>query len=374
VGTARRIKFTFSNLPGLSWHEPVGRIVDLARECEAVGFDRYGVSDWRFMSDCLVTMTACLQGTTTLGIQSQVTDPYVRHPSLTAAAHATMDDLAPGRVILGFGAGHEQPAYWGQTHPHPVDAVREAVAICRGMFRGDEISLEGKVVKVSGARLNFKANPDIPILIAARGRGMLRLAGEIANVAHMASWFINRAHFESNLAEVKHGAERAGRPLEDLEIDVSIPVCVSKDRERARRPARRLAGQAILWMAGAEKYSQDRRDWRRPTEFDIPREVIDALRTRWDMWTQPELPDEVAALISDEVLDQFVVAGEPDECAARMVQIVRERPEATGIRIQAHPARGGSSYDGYAETVHGMGEVIARVHAATTSDAVAGPR
>ena len=91
---ARRVKFTFSNLPGLAWHEPVGRIVDLARVCEEVGFDRYGVSDWRFMSDCIVTMTACLQGTRMLGIQSQVTDPYVRHPTLTAAAHATMDDLA----------------------------------------------------------------------------------------------------------------------------------------------------------------------------------------------------------------------------------------------------------------------------------------
>ena len=102
----------------------MGKIVELAQLCEEVGFDRFGVSDWRFMSDCQVTMTACLLGTRTLGIQSQVTDPYVRHPSLTAAAHATMDDLAPGRVILGFGAGREQPALWGQTHPRPLDAER----------------------------------------------------------------------------------------------------------------------------------------------------------------------------------------------------------------------------------------------------------
>ena len=77
------MKFTFSNLPGLAWHERTGKIVDLARLCEEVGFDRFGVSDWRFMSDCQVTMTACLLGTRTLGVQSQVTDPYVRHPSLT---------------------------------------------------------------------------------------------------------------------------------------------------------------------------------------------------------------------------------------------------------------------------------------------------
>jgi 5,10-methylenetetrahydromethanopterin reductase len=362
VGTASRIKFTFSNLPGLAWHEPVGRIVDLARLCEDVGFDRFGVSDWRFMSDCIVTMTACLQGTRTLGIQSQVTDPYVRHPSLTAAAHATMDDLAPGRVILGLGGGREQPAFWGQTHPRPIDAVREAVAICRGMFRGEEVTFEGKVLRVSGARMNFKTNPNIPILIAARGRNMLRLAGEIADVVHFASWFINRTHYRDNLEEVQRGAERAARSLSDMELDVSIPVCIATNRERARRPARRLAAQAILWIAGAEEYSSGRRDWHPPTEFNVPAEVVDALRTRWDMWSQPELPDELAALITDDVLDQFVVAGEPRECAERMLVIVRERPEATGIRIQAHPPRGGSSFDGYAETVRGMGEVIEHVH------------
>jgi len=356
------LKFTFSNLPGLAWHEPVGRIVELARLCEEVGFDRFGVSDWRFMSDCIVTMTACLQGTQRLGIQSQVTDPYVRHPSLTAAAHATMDDLAPGRVILGLGGGREQPAFWGQTHSHPLAAVREAVAICRGMFRGEEVSFEGEVLRVYGARMNFKANPALPILIAARGSGMLRLAGEIADVVHFASWFINRAHYRDNLAEVERGANRAGRTLADLEIDVSIPVCIATERERARQPARRLAAQAILWMAGAEKYSSGRRDWRTPTEFNVPPEIVDALRTRWDMWTQPRLPDELAAMITDDVLDQFVVAGEPRECAERMAALVSERPEATGIRIQAHPPVGGSSFDGYAETVRGMGDVIASVH------------
>ena len=362
------MKFTFSNLPGLAWHEPVGRIVELARLCEEVGFDRFGVSDWRFMSDCLVTMTACAQGTRTLGIQAQVTDPYVRHPSLTACAIATLEDLAPGRIILGLGGGHEQPDFYGVERKHPMAAVREAVAVCRGMWRGEEVTFEGRVIRVYGARLNFHSAPDIPILIAARGHGMLRLAGEIADVAHMASWFINVTDFQNNLASIRAGASRAGRSLADLEIDVSIPVCIAKDRERARRAARRLAGQAILWMAGQDQYSRDRPDWRPPSEFTVPSDVIEALRTRWNMWEQPQLPDELAALISDEVLDQFAVAGEAEECAERMVQIVRERPEATGIRIQAHPpAAIPSSYEGYAETVRGLGLAIERCNAVASA-------
>jgi hypothetical protein len=57
-----------------------------------------------------------------------------------------------------------------------------------------------------------------------------------------------------------------------------------------------------------------------------------------------------------------------------MARIVRERPEATGIRIQAHPPRGGTSYDGYAETVRGMGEVIEHVHAQTSAVAAGAAR
>jgi 5,10-methylenetetrahydromethanopterin reductase len=354
------VKFTFSNLPGLAWHEPVGRIVQLAQLCEEVGFDRFGVSDWRFMSDCLVTMTACAQATRRLGIQAQVTDPYVRHPSLTACAIATMDDLAPGRIILGLGGGHEQPDFYGVERKHPMAAVREAVAICRGMWRGEEVTFEGRVIRVEGARLNFRARPNIPILIAARGHGMLRLAGEIADVAHMASWFINVADFQVNLASIRAGLDRAGRAMDDLEVDVSIPVCISRDRERARRPAKRLAAQAILWMAGADVYSRERPDWRPPSEFAVPPEVIEALRTRWNMWAQSQLPDELAELITDDILDQFTVAGEPEECAERLAILCAERPEATGIRIQAHPPLGGSSYEGYAETVRGMALAIER--------------
>jgi len=243
-------------------------------------------------------------------------------------------------------------------------AVRDAIAMCRGMWRGEEVAYAGTVLSVQGARMNFATRPDIPILIAGRSRGMLSLAGEIADVVLMASWFINVTHYRANLDAVRAGAQRAGRTLSDLEIDISIPVCISHDREAARRAARRLAGQAILWMAGVDRYSQLRSDWRPPTEFNVDRDVIEALRTRWDMWSQPDLPSELAALIADDVLDQFTVAGEPAECAARLERIAAERPEATGIRIQAHPPYGMPSYQGYAETVRGMGAAIARLQGA----------
>ena len=152
------MKFTFGNLPSIGWVDPVARLVELAQLCEREGLDRFGVSDWRFYHDCFVVMTACLQATERLEVESLVTDPYVRHPSLTAVAHATMDDLSRGRTILGIGAGVEQPTFWGYERRHPMDALRDAVEIMRRMFAGARVPYRGQVISVEGATVDCRCD------------------------------------------------------------------------------------------------------------------------------------------------------------------------------------------------------------------------
>jgi len=356
------MKFTFGNLPSIGWDDPSGRLVELARLCERAGFDRFGVSDWRFYHDCFVVMTACLQATERLEVESLVTDPYVRHPALTVAAHATMDDLSRGRAILGIGAGVEQPTFWGYERPHPVAAVRDAVEIMRRMLAGERVTYKGKVISVEGAKLDFEPyRRDLPILIAARGTKMLELAGELADIVHLASFFVNAGHHRDNLGHVRRGAQRAGRPMGSFEIDISMPCSLSDDREAARRAAKRPAAQGILWTAAAERYSKDRTDWVRPPQFDVPEHVIQELAT-WDFWTQASFPDRLADLITDDVLDQFALAGTPEECAERLRELQQELPEVTGVRIYAVPPANKSLFDGYVDMVKGFGRVAALVN------------
>jgi len=364
------VKFTFGNLPSIGWQEPTGRLVELAQHAEAAGFDRFGVSDWRFYQDCFVVMTACLQGTRRLEVESLVTDPYVRHPSLTAVALATMDELSNGRAIMGIGGGIEQPAFWGESRPHPLDAVRESVEICRRMWRGEEANLDGKVMRVRGARLHFVApRPDIRVLIAARGRRMLELAGELADIVHLASFFVNVDHHRENLEAVRTGAERAGRAPGSFEIDISMPCSISDDREAARQAARRPAAQGILWTAAAERYSRDRTDWVRPAQFRVPDDVVEALSSRWDFWTQAQFPKDLAELITDDILDEFALAGTAEECAARLRHIQHALPQVTGLRIYAVPPAGQSLYQGYVEMIGQFERVIRLVNTPTVVSA-----
>jgi 5,10-methylenetetrahydromethanopterin reductase len=357
------MKFTFGNLPSIGWEEPTVRLVELARRAEAAGFDRFGVSDWRFYQDCFVVMTACLQGTARLQVESLVTDPFVRHPSLTAAAHATMDELAPGRAIMGIGGGIEQPRFWGESRPHPLRAVRETVEICRHMWRGDEVQYDGQVMRLHDARLQFVApRPNIPVLIAARGRRMLQLAGELADIVHLASFFVNVGHHRENLQAVREGAQAGGRPMGGFEIDISMPCSISPDREAARQAARRPAAQGILWTAAAERYSRGRTDWVRPSQFRVPDDVVEALSSQWDFWTEPRLPTHLAQMIDDDILDDFALAGTAEECAARLQQIQQDLPEITGLRLYAVPPAGVSLYQGYVDMIEQFETVIRLVN------------
>ncbi len=352
------MKFTF-DLPTSLWTDPPDELARVARQCEDAGFDRFGVADWRFYHDPFVVMTACLQSTTRLEVESLVTDPYVRHPTLTACALATMDDLSGGRAVLGIGGGLEQPAFWEQRREHPMTAVREMVAVCRRLFAGEEVTFDGRVITVERAKLSFRPfRPDLPVLVAARGKRMIELAGEIADIVHLASFFLDTDHRREELEHVRIGAARAGRAMGTFEIDISMPCSVSEDSAAARRAARRPAAQGILWMAGAERYSRQRADWVRPAQFDVPEAVVRAL-AEWDFWQQPYLPAHLADLISDDVLDRFALAGTPEECAARLVAMRRALPEVTGVRLYALPPPSASWSEGYARMSEALGRMIA---------------
>jgi 5,10-methylenetetrahydromethanopterin reductase len=335
---------------------------------EEVGFDRFGVADLPYHYDCMTVMTACLLATERLEVESLVTNPYTRDPGLIAAAWATMADLSAGRAILGIGGGVESAtrvhvAPWGHERPHPASAVREAVTVYRAMWRGEKVTLDGKVVHVHGATLDCPLPPRIPVLVAARGRVMLRLAGEIADIAHLASLFMDVEHQRENVRGVVEGARVAGRDPRDLEIDMSVTVSVSSDMELARADARRNAAQTILWIAGTDTHNARRRDWQRPPQFDVDEDLIRALTTRWDMWKQPELPAELAAMIDDETLDRFTVSGDADECARRMRALAAALPEVTGFRIKLPRPVRAATYAEYERSIRGMGEVIAALRA-----------
>jgi 5,10-methylenetetrahydromethanopterin reductase len=357
------VRFTFSNLPAVGWKLPLRDIVTMAVRCEAAGFDRFAVADLQFHYDVVAVMTAVAAGTLRIGIESLVTNPYTRDAGMLAAAWASVADLSGGRAIFGIGGGVEVPKRvyippFGHDRPSATAGVRECVDVVRRLWRGERVTFDGRVVHLHDVALDCLLPPPIPVLIAARGPKMLALAGEVADIVHLASLFLGRESRADDLARVATGAARAGRPAGSFEIDISVTVSASPDRARARAAALRNAAQSILWYAGADQYGRDR-EWNVPAGFSVPRSTVDALAKGWDMWRDPELPPELGALIGDEVLDQFTVWGAPDECAARLARLAREAPGATGFRLKLPIPVKTRTLGQYLEDVEMLAQVIA---------------
>ncbi len=362
-----RMRFTFSNLPAVGWKLPLRDIVTMARQCEDAGFDRFAVADLQYHYDVVAVMTAVASGTRSLGIESLVTNPFTRDAGLLACAWAAMADLSGGRVIFGIGGGVEVPkrvwvAPFGHERPHPTRAVRECVDVVRALWRGERVTFDGELVHVHGIALDCPVPPRIPVLVAARGPKMIALAAEIADIVHLASLFLGSESRADDLARVRDAARKAGRADGSYEIDISVTVSASQDRERARRAALRNAAQSILWYAGADRYGKQR-EWSVPRGFDVPRETVDALAAGWDMWKDPELPTHLGALIDDRVLDRFTVWGTPAECARRLRTLSAEAPGATGFRLKLTlPVRSRTLAE-YLDDVDALGEVLAEYRA-----------
>src|SRR5215211_2577335 len=102
-----------------------------AAATEAYGYDALWLADERFHADPYAALTYCAAHTRRIDLGVCVTDPYSRHPALTAMAIGTLDELSGGRAILGIGAGGSGFAELGLEQTRPSRAMTEAIDLVR---------------------------------------------------------------------------------------------------------------------------------------------------------------------------------------------------------------------------------------------------
>lgn len=85
---------------------PAGEAVELAREAERLGVDEVWLSEDYFERGAFALAGALAVATERVGVGIGVVNPWTRHPVLTAMETSALDELAPGRVLLGLGASN----------------------------------------------------------------------------------------------------------------------------------------------------------------------------------------------------------------------------------------------------------------------------
>ncbi|WP_419917960.1 LLM class flavin-dependent oxidoreductase [Candidatus Poriferisocius sp.] len=321
--------------PGMAAADAVG----LARLVEEAGFSRLGLSDVAFWPDCFMLQALCAQATSRIAVGAMVTNPYTRHPVVLAGALATLNDIAPGRAFcgLGVGAGLEP---LGIDYPKPVATLRRAIADIRTLLAGGE---------VGGERLARPPAHPVPISIGTRSPQVMRLAGEVADIALVGGRYLSPHLADTYRVWLAEGSARAGRAPEDFEIAPRLTLCCSSDGDLARRSVKRYAAHYLTLI--------------RPPELDVSPHRMAAIeaalaRSRGWYFDHSRFDDpELDRLIDNRLVQAFTIAGTPAECADQLAAVLNMGFTSASLNLAA-TARP-TAAEGLAETITSFAPVVA---------------
>jgi len=281
---------------------------EAARVCEDGGLASFWVADQRWMRDVYVSLTDLAANTKTMLLGSRVTDPYIRHPALTAVAIATLDEASGGRAILGIGAGGSGFRQLGIARTRPALAVRESIELIRRLWKGEDFEFHGEIVQWNRGALEFKCRPDIPIVIAARGPQLLELSGEMADAAIVASG-VSQGGVDWARQRIAKGERKAARTPGSTELMHMTYISIDERPEVARQTVKRA-------LVGTVVGSHPTYDFLKANGLEIPADLYAYL----DSGGQE--PARIISLIPDAFVDKLAIAGTVDGCAEQMQSLL----------------------------------------------------
>jgi 5,10-methylenetetrahydromethanopterin reductase len=162
---------------------PSPRIVAEAQLAEELGYTRAYVCDSPALyGDIWITLARIAEHTSVIGLGTGVLVPFTRHPVVNAAAIATIEAIAPGRLVVALGAGNSARRALGDRLPSRQAWLRDYVVALRGLLRGETVDWEGKRLALIPFPGDMPAFPiEVPIILNALGPKGMATARECAD-------------------------------------------------------------------------------------------------------------------------------------------------------------------------------------------------
>ena len=206
-------------------------VAQLRRFAEA-GFD-HAFAIQIFGPDALTLLAAAGAQVPAIGLGTGVVPVYPRHPMMLAQQALTVQLATANRLILGIGLSHQVvvEGMWGISFDKPARYMKEYLEILLPLLHGETVSVAGeRLTTHTFAPLDVRDVTAPPVLVAALGDTMLKLAGRVADGT--VTWMTGISTIASHVAPViVAAAEKAGRPAP--RIGVALPVTVTADIDAA---------------------------------------------------------------------------------------------------------------------------------------------
>ena len=289
---------------------PIREGISIVQYAEQRGFEAVWQAESRLVREATVPMAAFLTSTERIKAGSGVVNNWTRNPALLASTFATLDDLAPGRVILGIGAWWDPlAAKVGIDRSRPLKAMRETCEAVRALLADETVTYDGEFVHLDGVELDYvhqeRRPKDVPIYIGATGMKMMELTGEIADGAVL-NYLVSPAYNDTAMQHLEIGAAKAGRSIDDIDRPQLIVCSLDEDRGRALDNARLLVTQYLGQQPHIMKAS------------GVPESLLDEIGS---VLSWPATHDQVVAaskLVPDDIVQMITASGTADECREKV--------------------------------------------------------
>ena len=224
---------------GLPGQPSPREMMRLAKHAEDLGYESIWLTETRFTRDAITTAAAVAAATNRVRIGTAVTNPFTRGAVLTAVTFATLDELAEGRLVFGFGPGSPHILRrQGFDFDLPLTRMCEHIDVVRQLLTGERISYQGQTVAVDNVALDFQPyRPSIPLYLGVTGPKALETAAEIADGVIL-NGFVSAQYSARAIQRLQERATQVGRAADDVEIASWLMVSVDRDSAKAKNAVR----------------------------------------------------------------------------------------------------------------------------------------
>lgn len=207
-------------------------IVARAKSAEASGIDNIWMANI-FSFDAISTLAIVGRETSRIGLGTAVTPTYPRHPTAIAQQALTTAAASSSRFTLGIGLSHKIVIenMLGFSYEQPARHMREYLSVLMPLVRGETCNFQGEQYRVAGVRIEIPGETTMPVVVAALGPAMLKIAGELADGTN--TWMVGpKTMAEHIIPRITAAADEAGRAAP--RIVGGYPVILTSKPDEAR--------------------------------------------------------------------------------------------------------------------------------------------
>jgi 5,10-methylenetetrahydromethanopterin reductase len=206
-------------------------LVAFAKDVEARGFDTVWLPNI-FGMDGVGAAAIVGWETQRIELGTAVTPTYPRHPAALAQQVMTTQLACDGRFALGIGLSHQLviEGMYGMSYDKPARHMADYLQIIAPLLQCQGVQFEGEQLTAKLA-LDIPGSSPVPLLVAALGPAMLKLAGTWADGT--STWMTGPKTIEEYIVPlISAAASEAGKPAP--RIVCGLPICLTNDADAAR--------------------------------------------------------------------------------------------------------------------------------------------